>query len=61
MRNIIKLEEIKVCHFIENYKSHRVIEKCNFEYVKNIKYITQDLGEKESRFYTMSRETYLKN
>ncbi|MCK5732131.1 MAG: GNAT family N-acetyltransferase [Tenericutes bacterium] len=55
----LNLKEIKVCHFLENDKSRRVIEKCNFRYLKNIKYITQDFGEKVSRFYTLSREEYL--
>ncbi len=55
----LKLKEIKVSHFFENDKSRRAIEKCNFKYIKNFKYNTQDFGEKESKIYNLSKEKYM--
>jgi len=56
----LNLEEIFVCHFLENDKSRRVIEKCNFEYIKKMKYKTLDFGLKESRLYSIKRVNYIK-
>ncbi len=56
----LNLDEIIVCHFLENDKSRRVIEKCNFEYIKNISYETLNFGPKESKLYSIKRVDYIK-
>lgn len=36
--NFLSLEYILASHLIDNYQSKRVLEKCGFEYIKNVKY-----------------------
>ncbi len=56
----LKIDRLFVCHFIENEKSRRVIEKCGFKYVKNIQYETANFGLKESRYYELFKDNYKK-
>ncbi len=56
----LDLKEIIVCHFLENDKSRRVIEKCNFTYLRNIRYETLNFGIKESKLYSLKKENYTK-
>ena len=37
------LEALTICHFLNNYQSRRVIEKCGFRYVKSGKYYAKQL------------------
>jgi len=57
----LNLNEIMVCHFIENNKSRRVIEKCNFVYTHYGNYKTHNFGVKKSKYYILTKENYLKN
>ncbi len=52
---------IDVYHFIENMKSRRVIEKCNFEYIGNIQYETLNFGTKDSRAYQLTKQQFIKS
>ncbi len=54
------IEMLYVCHFLENHKSRRVVEKCHFEYLYDIQYETINFGTKESRLYHLKKEQYLK-
>ncbi|XMB71950.1 GNAT family N-acetyltransferase [Mycoplasmatota bacterium WC30] len=56
----LDIAEIFVCHFIQNIKSKRVIQKCNFIYQKDIEYQTANYGLKQSRFYSLKKEEYIK-
>ena len=51
----VKLDFITVGHFIRNDRSRRVIEKCGFEYVKNIPYDTEDGRTEDSMEYILYR------
>lgn len=49
------MDWVTCAHFMENGRSRRVIEKCGFEYVRDVDYQTQ-LGEmKPSRLYVIRR------
>ena len=56
----LNIERLFVCHFIENIKSKRVIEKCGFQYKKNIQYQSANFGIKESRYYELFKQDYIK-
>ncbi|HOO44140.1 MAG TPA: GNAT family N-acetyltransferase [Bacillota bacterium] len=56
----LMIDEIYVCHFIENHKSQRVIEKCGFDYLQSIEYETVDFGKKKSSLYHLTKNKYLK-
>lgn len=58
--NDLNLDIIYCGHFIENSKSRRVIEKCYFKYIGNRTYKSVDFGDKESKFYSLSKEDYTK-
>ena len=51
----VGLDFITVGHFTRNDRSRRVIEKCGFEYVKNIPYDTEDGRTEDSMEYILYR------
>lgn len=56
----LQIDELFVCHFVENHKSRRVIEKCGFEYTHEADYKTRDFGTRRSSFYHLSKKDYIK-
>lgn len=54
----MKVPKIIVCHFIENNKSRRVVEKTGFTYDREGMYKTIDFGIKKSKYYSMTRNDY---
>lgn len=54
----LSVPEIFVCHFLENDKSRRVIEKCKFQYLEVIQYETVNFGKKLSKLYHLTKEQY---
>lgn len=56
----LNVEKIMVCHFIENDKSRRVIEKCGFEFTHQGLYQSRDFGLKVSKYYILTKENYIK-
>lgn len=53
------IEEIYVCHFVENHKSRRVVEKCGFEYLDYIDYETVNYGKRLSRLYHLTKNMFI--
>lgn len=52
----LHMDWVTCAHFMENDRSRRVIEKCGFEYVRDVGYETQ-LGDiKPSRLYVIRRK-----
>lgn len=51
----VKLDFIIVGHFPHNDRSRRVIEKCGFQYVKDIPFETQSGRREDSREYILYR------
>ncbi|MCL2203747.1 MAG: GNAT family N-acetyltransferase [Defluviitaleaceae bacterium] len=43
--NVIKLDAISICHFRENDRSRRVIEKCGFSFIMEDKYFSKQLNK----------------
>ncbi len=58
---VLEIPEIYVCHFLNNDKSRRVIEKCNFDYLCLVEYETVNFGKKKSKAYKLTRDRYIKN
>lgn len=56
----LSIKEVYVAHFIENLKSKRVVEKCNFEYIRLIDYETVGYGTKVSRLYKLTKDKYIR-
>jgi len=56
----LELEDIMVCHFIENEKSKRVIDKCGFTFTSIGPHKTIHFGVKKSKYYSLRREDYIK-
>lgn len=56
----LKLDNIMVCHFIENDKSKRVIEKCGFTFTSIGPYQTLNYGVRKSKYYSLKRDDYIK-
>lgn len=56
----LNIEKIMVCHFIENDKSRRVIEKCGFVFTHQGEYKSTDFGLKVSKYYILSNQNYKK-
>ncbi len=54
------IPEIFVCHFVENRKSRRVVEKCGFEYLRYIEYQTLNYGKRLSKFYHLTKDEFIK-
>ena len=46
------------CHFLNNHQSRRVIEKCGFQYLNNMKFQTAEGTEMESRLYFLERKVW---
>lgn len=55
--DVVKLDFIVCSHFIENYQSARVQEKCGFKEYKNIKYQTS-YGEVKDSIATLLKHEY---
>ena len=54
----LKLDAITVGHFINNNQSRRVIEKCGFEYVKEISYKNRMDEMVDTKMYVLYRKDY---
>ncbi len=52
--NDLKIEHLTICHFIENVRSQRVIEKAGFEYAYIRQYKTQMGKVMESKAYILN-------
>jgi len=57
----LKVPRIYVCHFIENNRSRRVIEKCGFTFIDFIEYQTVSYGKKLSRLYHLDKDDFMRN
>jgi len=57
----LKLEVIKVAHFLGNDKSRRVIEKCGFTYEKEGTHQSHAFGPKLSKVYYLTKAEYITN
>ncbi len=57
----LNIEQLFVCHFVENHKSRRVIEKCGFSYTHESDYQTRDFGNRRSRYYQLRKTDYIQN
>ena len=55
---VLGLDALTVCHFRENDRSRRVIEKTGFRYLKPFVYNTRDGRHLESMLYILTREDY---
>lgn len=55
------IDKVIVCHFIENNKSRRVIEKCGFIHTHYGQYKTLNFGSKKSKYYILTKENYINN
>ncbi|MBU1144655.1 MAG: GNAT family N-acetyltransferase [Firmicutes bacterium] len=53
-----QVSKVKVMHYIKNFKSQRVIEKCGFIYEKEIEHDTKSYGIKTSKVYVLTKENY---
>lgn len=53
------IEKLMACHFVENDKSRRVIEKNGFKYTRDGVYKTINFGLKNSRYYYLTKEDYI--
>lgn len=51
----LRMDWVTCAHFTENDRSRRVIEKCGFRYVRDIKYETQLGEQKPSRLYVIRK------
>ena len=51
----LRMDWVTCAHFMENDRSRRVIEKCGFRYVRDIKYETQLGEQKPSRLYVIRK------
>lgn len=38
----LELEYVLVGYLVDNYQSRRVVEKCGFKYIKNVKYVSDN-------------------
>lgn len=56
----LKLDVVYCGHFVENNKSRRVIEKCNFNFLYEKEYESLEYGPKNSKFYSMTIKDYKK-
>ena len=56
----IKVDYVASGHFNENDRSKRVIEKNKLKYVKDLVYTTINNEKKESKYYVLTKEDYLK-
>lgn len=56
----IKVDYIASGHFNENIKSKRVIEKNKLKFYKDLVYTTINGEKKESKYYILTREDYIK-
>lgn len=54
--NSVHLDYLVCCHFIENTRSKRVIEKNNFIYVRDTMYRTNNGQDKLSKVYKLENE-----
>ena len=54
--NTVHLDYLVCCHFIENTRSKRVIEKSNFVYVRDTMYRTNNGQDKLSKVYKLENE-----
>lgn len=57
----LDIKKIYVCHFVENKKSRRVIEKCGFEYLQYIDYETVNFGKRLSKLYHLTKDEFIKH
>lgn len=57
----LHIPKIYVCHFIENQKSRRVIEKCGFTFIDYIEYDTVSYGKKLSKLYHLTKDEFMRN
>jgi len=56
--NVVDLEALTCGHFIENYQSRRVIEKCGFSFVKEAEYYSKQLDKQiKSMKYMLYRNS----
>ena len=56
----VKLDYVACGHFVDNKKSERVIVKNKFKYDRNIEYVTRTNEKKDTKYYYLTREDYLK-
>ncbi|MGI6392715.1 MAG: GNAT family N-acetyltransferase [Candidatus Izemoplasmatales bacterium] len=56
-----EIDTVYVCHFLENHKSQRVIEKCGFAFIEDRDYQSKDNRILKSRYYMLTKDQYFSN
>jgi RimJ/RimL family protein N-acetyltransferase len=53
------LEEVYVGHFVENYRSQKLISRFPFKFLLEHDYESRDYGKKKSKMYILTKEDYI--